>query len=110
MVAATSFLWIPAAAGYPMAASVLRPNGWLMLLWNKELKPPAETHGALRGLYRRHAPELDRLYEEAATVAGVLETLGQPLQHSPLFHSFRSGQLEVECRLSIDDVLTLLTT
>lgn len=110
VVAATSFHWVPAATGYPKVASVLRPSGWLILLWNKELKPPAGTHGALRSIVRRHSPELDRPYEEAATVAGILKTLGQSLQKSPLFQGVHFGQLECQQFLSIDDYLTLLTT
>jgi hypothetical protein len=88
----------------------LRENGWLILLWNKELQPPVQTHEALRPIYRRHAPQLERPYEDAATVAGMLSTLGQLLQESPLFEAAQQGQWMVESLLAIDDYLTLLTT
>lgn len=110
VLAATSFHWIPPEIAYPKAAGVLRENGWLILLWNKELQPPIQTHEALRSIAGRHAPELERPYEDAATVAGILETLGQPLLESPLFHGAHRGQWLVESLLAIDDYLTLLTT
>ena len=100
VVAASSFHWIPSEIGYPKAARVLRENGWLILLWNKELQPPIQTHQALRAIQRRHAPELDRPYEEAATVTGILAALGQPLRESPLFHAAQQGQWRVESLLS----------
>lgn len=110
VLAATSFHWIPPEIAYPKAAGALRENGWLILLWNKELQPPIRTHEALRTIYRRHAPELDRPLEDAAIVAGILEALGQPLLKSPLFHGAHRGQWLVESLLAIDDYLTLLTT
>jgi SAM-dependent methyltransferase len=110
VVAATSFHWIPPEIAYPKAARALRQDGWLILLWNKELQPPLQTHEALRTIYRRHAPELDRPYQDAATVARILAALGQPLQESPLFRGGQQGQWLVESLLKIDDYLTLLTT
>jgi SAM-dependent methyltransferase len=110
VLAATSFHWIPAEIAYPKAAGALRENGWLILLWNKELQPPFKTHEALGAIYRRHAPELDRPYEDATAVAGILNALGQPLQESSLFHDPQHGQWLVESLLAIDDYLTLLTT
>jgi SAM-dependent methyltransferase len=110
VVAATSFHWIQPEIAYPKAASALRENGWLILLWNKELQPSSQTHEALRAIYRRHAPELERPYEDAATVAGILAALGQPLLESPLFQGAQQGQWLVESILAIDDYLTLLTT
>jgi SAM-dependent methyltransferase len=110
VVAATSFHWIPPEIAYPKAARVLRENGWLILLWNKELQPPVQTHEALRTIYRLHAPELDRPYEDAATVAGILAAMGQPLLESPLFRGGQQGQWLVESLLTIDDYLTLLTS
>jgi len=110
VVAASSFHWIPPEIGYPKAARALKPNGWLILLWNKELQPPIETHEALRTILRRHAPRLDRPYEDAGTVAGILEILGQPLEDSPLFQAVHRGQVLVERNLLIDDYLTLQST
>ncbi|WP_323243242.1 class I SAM-dependent methyltransferase [Synechococcus sp. BA-124 BA4] len=110
VVAASSFHWIPPEIANPKAARALRQNGWLILLWNKELQPPVQTHEALRTIYRRHAPELDRPYEDAATVAGILAVLGQPLLESPLYQGAHESRCVVESRLTIDDYLTLLTT
>jgi SAM-dependent methyltransferase len=110
VLAASSFHWIPPEIAYPKAAGVLRENGWLILLWNKELQPPIQTHEALRTIYRHHARELDRPYEDADTVAGILAALGQLLLESPLFHGAHRGQWLVESLLAIDDYLTLLTT
>ncbi len=110
VLAATSFHWIPPEIAYPKAAGSLRENGWLILLWNKELQPPLATHEALREIYRRHAPELERPYEDAATVAGILTAMGQLVMESQLFHGAQQGQWLVESLLNIDDYLTLLTT
>jgi len=110
VLAATSFHWIPPEIAYPKAAGVLREHGWLILLWNKELQLPINTHEALCPLYRRHAPELERPYEDADTVARILSALEQPLLDSPLFHGAQKGQWLVESLLAIDDYLTLLTT
>lgn len=110
VLAASSFHWIPPEIAYPKAAGSLREYGWLILLWNKELQPPIQTHEVLRAIYRRYAPELERPYEDAATVAGILMALGQPLLESPLFQGAQQGQWLVESILAIDDYLTLLTT
>jgi SAM-dependent methyltransferase len=110
VVAASSFHWIPPEIAYPKAALALRENGWLIMLWNKELQPPQATHEALRPIVRRHAPDLDRPYEETAAVAGVLEALGQPLVESPLFQGVHRDRVLVERSLTIEDYLTLQTT
>ncbi|MEI6829384.1 MAG: class I SAM-dependent methyltransferase [Synechococcaceae cyanobacterium ELA445] len=110
VVAASSFHWIPPEIAYPKAAQALKANGWLILLWNKELQLQASTHEALRPIVCRHAPQLDRAYEDAGTVARILDVLGQPLEDSPLFQGVQRGQILVERSLSIDDYLTLQTT
>jgi SAM-dependent methyltransferase len=110
VLAASSFHWIPPEIAYPKAAGSLREYGWLILLWNKELQPPIQTHEVLRAIYRRHAPELERPYEDAGTVAGILEILRQPLEDSPLFQAVHRGLVLVERSLLIDDYLTLQTT
>lgn len=110
VVAATSFHWISPEVAYPKAASVLGNNDWLILLWNKELQPPPQTHGVLRTIIRRHAPELDRPYDDAAAVATTLAALGQPLLESPYFVGAHQDQRLVNSVLPVDDYLTLLTT
>ena len=65
VLAATSFHWIPPEIAYPEAAGVLREHGWLILLWNKELQLAIKTHESLCPVYRCHAPELERPYEDA---------------------------------------------
>jgi len=66
VLAATSFHWIPSEIGYPKAAKSLKNNGYLILLWNKQLQPSYEMYQSLSEIYQAHAPSLDQ-YEDQQT-------------------------------------------
>ena len=52
--AAQSWHWVDPAAGYERAKSLLRPGGYLALMWNI----PADRYTDFRDTYERHAPHL----------------------------------------------------
>ncbi len=58
VLAASSFHWIPSEIGYPKAAIALKENGYLILLWNKELQPSHEAHRVLSEVHQVHAQSL----------------------------------------------------
>jgi len=110
VLAASSFHWIPPETGYPKAAAALRPDGYLILLWNKELQPQYDVHQQLGAIYQTHAPSLVRAYETSDTQIAILNQLGQMAIDSGYFKNMVSGHVEVEVTYSIDQYLMLLTT
>ncbi len=102
ILAASSFHWIPASIGYPKAASLLKENGALILLWNKELQPSWEV-------YQQFAPQLDR-YEDRDMEADVLQQLGQIGIDSGYFDHLVGGDVRVAVTYGVDRYLTLLNT
>jgi protein-L-isoaspartate O-methyltransferase len=109
VLAATSFHWIPSNVGYPKAAKALQENGYLILLWNKELQPCYEVYEQLSKVYQVHAPFLDR-YENRETQEKILQGLGQIVKDSDQFKNIVSGCFESKVTYSVDEYLTLLTT
>lgn len=109
VLAATSFHWIPADIGYPKAATALRENGYLILLWNKALQPSHEVHQQLAEIYQAHAPELFQ-YEDKETQLKILQELGQIIVDSGKFGSLEAGHIESEITYTADQYLTLLNT
>ena len=110
VIAASSFHWIPPEIGCPKAAAALRPEGHLILLWNKELQPRYEVYQQLSEIYQTHAPSLHRPYEDSDAQAAILHELGQMAIDSGYFKDMVSGQMEVEVTYSIDQYLQLLNT
>lgn len=110
ILAASSFHWIAPEVGYPKAAAALRPNGYLILLWNKELQPQYEVFQQLSEVYQTHAPSLSRTYEDSATQAAILNQLGQMAIESGYFKDMVSGHMEVEVTYSVAQYLLLLNT
>lgn len=109
VLAASSFHWIPSEVGYPKAAKALQENGYLILLWNKELQPSDEVHQHLSKIYQAHAPSLDR-YEDRETQQKILKELGQMTVDSGQFRDLIDGQVESEVTYSVDEYLMLLNT
>lgn len=109
VLAATSFHWIPIDVGYPKAAKALQANGYLILLWNKQLQPCHEVCQRLSEVYQANAPSLDR-YEDRETQEKVLQGLGQIVKDSDLFKDVVSGHIESEVTYTVDEYLTLLNT
>jgi protein-L-isoaspartate O-methyltransferase len=109
VLAASSFHWIPAEVGYPKAAKALKANGYLILLWNKELQPRYQVYQRLSEIYQIHAPSLDR-YEDKETQEEILRGLGQMITDSGQFKDLVAGHVESELTYTTDEYLTLLNT
>jgi SAM-dependent methyltransferase len=109
VLAASSFHWIPPEVGYPKAANALQENGYLILLWNKELQPCYEVYQSLSSVYQAYAPSLDR-YEDSETQKEILKGLGQMVTDSGQFKDMVSGHVESKVTYTVDKYLTLLNT
>ena len=109
VLAATSFHWISPEVGYPKAANALQENGYLILLWNKELQPSYEVYQSLSQVYQLHTPSLDR-YEDQETQEYILRQLGNMAIDSGQFKDLISGQVISEVTYTVDEYLTLLNT
>lgn len=110
VLAASSFHWIPPEMGYPKAAAALRPDGHLILLWNKELQPSYEVYQQLTPIYQTHAPALSRAYENWETQLAILNEMAEMAIESGYFKDVVTGHIEVKLTYSIDQYLTLLNT
>jgi SAM-dependent methyltransferase len=109
VLAASSFHWIPPEVGYFKSAQALKENGYLILLWNKELQPSYEVYLHLSKIYQAHAPSLDR-YENRETQQAILKELGQMAIDSGQYKDLIDGQVESEVIYSVDKYLMLLNT
>jgi hypothetical protein len=109
VLAASSFHWIPAEVGYPKAAKALKANGYLILLWNKELQPRYQVYQSLSEIYQIHTPSLDR-YEDKETQEEILRGLGQMITDSGQFKDLVAGHVESEVTYTVDEYLMLLNT
>ncbi|MEM9005473.1 MAG: class I SAM-dependent methyltransferase [Cyanobacteria bacterium P01_F01_bin.86] len=109
VLAASSFHWIPPDIAYSKSAQILRKEGHLILLWNKELQPLYEAHQRLSEVYQVHAPSLER-FEDKETQAKILQGLGQMILESGLFKTVVANQIEAEKFYSADQYLALLNT
>ncbi|QSJ14080.1 class I SAM-dependent methyltransferase [Nostoc sp. UHCC 0702] len=109
VLAASSFHWISPEVGYPKAANALQENGYLILLWNKELQPCYEVYQRLSQVYQVHAPSLDR-YEDRNTQENILKVLGNLVIDSKLFKDLIFGQVICDVTYTVDEYLMLLNT
>jgi SAM-dependent methyltransferase len=109
VLAASSFHWISPEVGCPKAANALQENGYLILLWNKELQPCYEVYQSLSKVYQVHAPTLDR-YEDRKTQEDILKELGNLVIDSGLFKNLICGQVTSDVTYTADEYLMLLNT
>ncbi len=109
VLAATSFHWIPADIAYAKAAKALKDNGYLILLWNKELQPTYEIYQQLARVYQLHAPTLAR-YEDSLAQEKILQGLGNIMVESGYFQTMASGHVSSEVTYTTSDYLALLTS
>ncbi|MEH2237996.1 class I SAM-dependent methyltransferase [Nostoc sp.] len=109
VLSANAFHWIPSEIRYAKAATALRDNGFLILLWNLSAEPKYEVYQAIEEVYQAYAPLFVR-YEGAETQAEILRGFEQDILDSGYFKELASEQIACEVTYSIDDYLKLLST
>ncbi len=109
VLAASSMHWIPTEIGYAKASRALKRDGYLILLWNKELQHSPSMQEALSDVYRREAPSLGP-YEDKATQQAILNGLGQIMLDSGRFRNLVTTTVETSLTYTADQYLSLLTT
>jgi SAM-dependent methyltransferase len=107
VLAASSMHWIHFEIAYAKASSALKEDGYLILLWNKELQPCKSMQDALSGVYQRHAPSLGR-YEDRKTQDDVLAGLGQMMLDSGRFRNMVAATFEISLTYTPDQYVSLL--
>ena len=93
VLAASSMNWIPAEIGYVKASGALKEDGFLILLWNKELQPCRLMLDALSDVCQLHAPSLGRC-EDRKTQEDILTGLGQMMLDSGRFRNLVTATKE----------------
>jgi protein-L-isoaspartate O-methyltransferase len=109
VLAASSMHWIPSKIGYPKASRALKEDGYLILLWNKELQPCKSMQNALSDVYQLHAPSLGR-YEDGKTQEDILAGLGQMMLDSGRFRNLVTATVETSLTYTPDQYISLLST
>jgi len=110
ILAANAWHWMPPDIKYEKAATLLKNNGYLILLWNLTPQLPEQVYQALNEeVYQVHGLGLAK-YEDRETQEEILAALGQNVIDSGLFNNLVSEQIVCEVTYSIDDYLMLLST
>ncbi|MEH2286013.1 class I SAM-dependent methyltransferase [Nostoc sp.] len=109
VLSANAFHWIPSEIRYAKAATALRDNGFLILLWNLRPEPKYEVYQAIEEVYQAYAPSLVQ-YEGAEIQAGILRGFEQDILDSGYFKELVTEQVACEVTYSIDDFFKLLST
>lgn len=109
VLAANAFHWISPEIRYAKAASALRDDGFLILLWNLTPEPNHEIYQAVKEVYQVYAPSLVR-YEGAEVQSEILKRFGQEILDSGYFKEWVVEQTACEVTYGIEDYLKLLST
>ena len=109
VLAANAWHWLPPEVSYPKSAQALKPEGYLILLWNMSPHPSYELYQKLAQVYQVHAPHLSR-YETPEDQENILQKLGQKIIDSQYFSDVHSEHFLQEVKYPIDDYLLLLQT
>jgi SAM-dependent methyltransferase len=96
VLAAQAFHWFDAPAALLEFHRVLRPGGWVALVWNErdETDPGTEAYG-----------DVIRTAPDTAAVEGPRGQAGEPLLHSPLFENAERLRFGNEQELDEEGVL-----
>jgi SAM-dependent methyltransferase len=96
VVAGQAFHWFDTAASLREFHRVLRPDGWVVLIWNE--RDPSDAFTAAYGAVIRSTPE-------AASIEDPRARSGEALLASPLFHRGERRQFANEQVLEEEGVL-----
>lgn len=80
VTAAQSFHWFDTAAALPEFRRILRPPGWIVLIWNERKLDNTPFHAAYESLVHRWSPE----YKEVSSRYGQAKTLADFLRPAKL--------------------------
>jgi SAM-dependent methyltransferase len=109
VLAATSIHWIPAEIAYSKAASTLKENGFLILLWNIPLEPDGKAKQILDEVYQIHAPSFS-WYKDRKNHEEDLQSIGEIILNWGNFQDLVYEQIIWEVNYSSDDYVKLLST
>ncbi len=99
---ATAFHWFDAAAALPQIAAVLRPRGWLSLVWNSRVVAEGGWPGELDQLLRSAQPGGLEGHLGTASVARVVA--------SPLFGEVEQAEFPFNQTLDRDGLVGLVAS
>lgn len=109
VLAATSFHWVKPEVAYSKAAALLKKDGYLVLMWNKELQPSREIFDKLTPCFETHAPGI-RQYETVAEQKEIIKKLGGYIETSGLFAEPEVGFVQAELTYSAKRYIGLLSS
>jgi SAM-dependent methyltransferase len=109
IVAATSFHWIKREIAFSKSSSLLRPSGYLVLLWNKELQPIGELGERIREIHDRFEDGKIK-FETVTTQIQSLEGIGQWILDSEYFRYLGFVHLVSSVRYTAKQYLEALSS
>ena len=109
VVATTSFHWVTPGIRTQKAASILKDNGYLVLLWNTPPELDPEVRHSLAQIYQTHAPDLVSV-ENIQNHQENLAKFGQEILDSGYFTDLVTEQTICQVIYTVEEYLTLLTT
>lgn len=78
ITASQSFHWFDLQKARRELARILKPRGWVMLIWNERPLDAGAFLDAYEALVRRHAAEYDQITNSRADEAKIREFFGRP--------------------------------
>ena len=78
VTASQSFHWFDVQKARRELARILKPRGWVMLIWNERPLDAGAFLDAYETLLRRHAAEYDQITNSRADEAKIREFFGHP--------------------------------
>ncbi|MEI6511780.1 MAG: class I SAM-dependent methyltransferase [bacterium] len=109
VISGSAFHWIPAEVGYSRCAQALKEKRWLALFWNGDAKPSGGVYDAIREVYIKLAPEMDRRGNKHSQES-VIGDREKELRESGLFTSPIAKRYPWTRRLSADEYVRLTCT
>jgi len=109
VIATTSFHWVTPEIRTKKSASILKNNGYLILLWNTPPELNAEARKSLTPAYQAHTLELIST-ESILDHRQNLAKFGQEIVDSGYFYNLETEAIILNVVYTVEEYLTLLTT